>query len=252
MIQSVDRSLQILNILKEHQGGLGITELANKLDVAKSTIHRLVSTLESHQYIQRTPDHSSYQLGLKFIEMYHVVVDNLNILDVARDVLEQLSERTQKISHLVMIEEDHQVIYIDKVESQSTIRIYSRTGRKAPLHCTGVGKAISAYYTSDQLKDFFETRELTRFTDHTITSKERYEAELARIRESGYAIDDEEHEEGIRCIAVPIFDHQGKPTYAVSITGTVQQMTEQHLAEFLPILQEAGNEISKRLGYSSK
>lgn len=249
MIQSVDRSLQILELLKEKPEGMGITELANKLDVAKSTIHRLVSTLESHQYIQRSADQTSYRLGLKFIEMYHVVVDELNILEVARNVLEELSERTSKIAHLVMIEEDHQVIYLDKVETQSTIRIYSRTGRKAPLHCTGVGKAILAYSSDEKLNDFLSTKELFKLTDRTITDATEFQNELEKVRQNGFAIDDEEHEEGIRCIAVPIFDHLGSATYAISITGTVPQMSEERLAEYLPILKQAGKEISRRLGY---
>ncbi|MBM7551469.1 IclR family transcriptional regulator [Thalassobacillus pellis] len=247
MIQSVDRALTILNFLKEHPKGLGVTEIANRLDVAKSTVHRLLATMEKHGYVKQVEETSVYRLGLKFIEMHHSVVDNLNVVEEARPILEYLTEETGKITHLVALDA-FEVLYIDKVEKPATIRIYSQLGRRAPLHCTGVGKALAAYFGEEERRTYFQKKPLTMFTENTFTDADNLTEEFRQIRSRGYALDNEEHEPGVRCIAVPIWDHQEKPVYAISITGTAGQMTDEAVNEYIPVVKHAARDISKLLG----
>ncbi|WP_202081689.1 IclR family transcriptional regulator [Caldalkalibacillus salinus] len=250
MIQSVDRALKILELLKDHPQGLGVTELANRFGVAKSTIHRLLMTLEHHQYIQQDETQGTYQLGLKFLEMNEIVVGNLDIVRIARPVLERLSEEAGEISHLVMLDQD-EILYIDKVETSSTIRIYSQTGKRAPLYCTGVGKAIIAHIDHPQQRKLVDKMDYQPYTKHTICDRESLLIELDKIKSQGYAEDNEEHELGIRCIAAPIFDHEGRANYAVSVTGPLTRMSDNRIEALIPKVKEAALQVSRKLGYHS-
>ncbi|WP_052361893.1 IclR family transcriptional regulator [Geomicrobium sp. JCM 19038] len=140
MLQSIDRAMRVLDLLKDHHFGLGVTELSYRLGVAKSTVHRIVSSLEAHGYVKQEPGNGNYRLGLKFLEMQQYVLKQMEITSIARPFLDELSREANEIVHLVE-QQDYEVVYLDKVEQHSnTIRIYSRVGRRAPMHCTGVGK----------------------------------------------------------------------------------------------------------------
>ncbi|WP_078593829.1 IclR family transcriptional regulator [Evansella clarkii] len=248
MVQSVDRAMIILDCLKESPKGLGVTDLSKKLGVAKSTVHRLLSTLEKHRYVKKVNNEGIYQLGLKFLEMNHAVMENMNIVELAHPILDELTKTVAEITHLVMLE-NFELVYIDKVESTSTIRIYSQTGRRAPMHCTGVGKAMAAYFPEKKLERFFSHTDWKAFTPYTITKEEDFRAELDRIREKGYSLDDEEHEEGIRCVAAPVFNHQGEVQYAISATGPTNRMNNKRIEEIIPLVKKAAYKISKAIGY---
>ncbi|PYZ95919.1 IclR family transcriptional regulator [Alteribacter lacisalsi] len=251
MVQSVDRALEILEHLKKAPDGLGITELSNKLGTAKSTVHRLVKTLQKHDYVKTGRTDGIYELGLKFLEMNHTVVENLDIVSLANPILRELTKETSEITHLVMLD-DMELVYIDKVEANATtIRIYSQTGKRAPIHCTGVGKAIAAYFSPEEYERYFARTEMKRFTPYTITTKEDFLKETALIRKNGYAMDNEEHEEGIRCVAAPIFEHNGIVRHAISMTGPVSRMSDERLEKIIPMIKEAAMTISRKLGYSS-
>lgn len=248
MVQSVDRAMVILDHLKESPNGLGVTEIARKLEVAKSTVHRLLATLEKHRYVKRVNSNGIYQLGLKFIEMNHSVIENLNIVELAHPVIKELTEEISEITHLGMID-GFEFIYIDKVESNSTIRIYSQTGRRAPIYCTGIGKAIAAFFPEHKLQQYLSVTDLKAYTEHTITSKDQFIKEMEQVRKVGYVFDNEEHEEGIRCVAAPVFNHHGEVVYAISATGPLTRMDDRRIEKILPLLKEAGSEISRRIGY---
>ena len=248
MIQSVDRALQILDLLKIHSRGLGVTEIANQLNVAKSTAHRLLMSLEGYDYVQKVGKDSSYRLGLKFLEMNQAVVENLNVVEIARPFLEKLSSDTGEIVHLVMLDE-HEIVYIDKVDNASTIRIYSQIGKRGPLYCTGVGKAILSHFDQGKMAEYFEQNSLKKFTEHTLTDAEYLQNELKTIRTASFAYDNEEHEVGIKCVAAPILDHRHQVDYAISVTGPIARMFHEKLDEIIPRLKETAQQISRQLGY---
>jgi DNA-binding IclR family transcriptional regulator len=250
LIQSVDRALQILEFLRKNPRGLGVTEISISLQVAKSTAHRLLMSLEEHGYVQKFGRESTYRLGLKFIEMNYTVTKNLNVLEIARPFIESLSKETGEIVHLVTLE-GQEIIYIDKVENSSTIRIYSQIGRRGPLHCTAVGKSILAFLDEREANQLMDKIELTGFTDHTLTTREALATELATIKKDAYSYDNQEHEMGIRCVGAPIFEHNGRPQYALSVTGPLDRMSDEILQHHIPLLKETAKKISRSLGYIS-
>ncbi|MDW0116193.1 IclR family transcriptional regulator [Sporosarcina thermotolerans] len=248
MVQSVDRALRILELLKENPSGQGVTEVANALEVAKSTAHRLLLSLERHGYVQKVGRESTYRLGLKFIEMNYFVVKHLNIVEIAKPIIEKLSKDTGEIVHLVMLD-NQQVVYIDKVDNQSSIRIYSQVGRRAPLYCTAVGKSILAYRNEEEVLEYIDQVSFKRFTEHTFVNGEDLIKELHAIKKRGFSYDNEEHELGIRCVAAPIFDYTGEVQYAISVTGPENRMTDEILKSTIPKLLETVEEISIKMGF---
>ena len=248
MIQSVDRALQILELLRKNPRGLGVTELSISLQVAKSTAHRLLMSLEEHGYVQKIGRESTYRLGLKFIEMNYTVTKNLNVLEIARPFIENLSKETGEIVHLVTLD-GQEIIYIDKVENSSTIRIYSQIGRRGPLHCTAVGKSILAFLEESEANQLIDNIEFPRFTDYTLTTREALLNELEIIKKDAYSYDNQEHEMGIRCVGAPIFEHNGRPQYALSVTGPLDRMSDEILQHHIPLLKETVKKISRSLGY---
>lgn len=248
MIQSVDRALIILEMLKGAPRGKGVTEISKELNVAKSTVHRLLITMEKHGYVRNIQHDGMYSLGLKFIEMSQLVLEDMDIVELAHPLLEELTADLEEITHLVMLDR-HEIVYIDKVESQSTIRIYSRTGRRAPLYCTGVGKAVAAYFSEAELETYLNEVEMEAHTPQTITTAEDFKTEMMKIRQLGYAMDDEEHEAGIRCVAAPVFNHKGEVEYAISTTGPVNRLGDKRLESLIPVVQETALKVSKAIGY---
>lgn len=247
-VQSVDRALTIVDLLKNEPNGLGVTELADLLDVAKSTIHRLLTSLLNKGYVRKDNKTAKYKLGLNLIELGNIVTQSLDLRNVASEYLKKLVDETGETAHLVILE-NGEIVYIDKVESTQTIRMYSQVGRRAPVHCTGAGKVILAFSSEHEVDQILEEKGLRKFTENTITSKKEFKENLIEIKNKGYSIDDEEHELGIRCIGAPIFDHRGKITAGISITGPFMRMTYEKIEEYNDKVVYLANEISKRLGY---
>lgn len=249
MIQSVDRALKILDFLKTNPKGYGVTEVATHLQIAKSSAHRLLVTLLEHNYVQQN-EHQDYVLGLKFIEMNNYVVSNLDILSTAHPLIEQLGYDIDEIVHLVQLR-DFEVIYIDKIENNQSIRIYSQIGRTAPLYCTGVGKVILAYKDSNYINSYINyQKEFKPFTPYTVRNAQELYKKLECIRQNGYGYDDQEHELNIRCIAAPIFDYQHNVNHAISVTGPIHRMTDEKVQQIIPKLLNCTEQISKNWGYT--
>jgi IclR family KDG regulon transcriptional repressor len=247
-VQSVDRALSILDLLKDHNDGLGITELANRMDLAKSTIHRLLASLKKHGYVRQDPLTEHYLLGLKLIEMGSIVTQSLEIRKIASPIMNKLVQETGETSHLVVLE-DGEVVYIEKIESPYTIRMYSLIGRRAPVHCTGVGKAIIAHLPEEKVRQIAEHRGLPRFTENTITNLDDLLVHLREIREKGYSFDREEHETGIYCVAAPVFNHKGEPVAGLSVSGPIMRMDEEKVKFCMDRVVHYAKEISKNLGF---
>lgn len=251
MIQSVDRALKILDLLKLNPKGVGVTEIATHLQIAKSSAHRLLSTLVEHNYVQQNSN-QNYVLGLKFIEMNHYVISNIDILESAHPLIEKLCEEVDEIVHLVQLR-DFEVVYIDKVENNQSIRIYSQIGRTAPLYCTGVGKVILAFKDDGYINSYLNyQKDFKVFTPYTVKNKEELFKKIQSIRENGFGYDDQEHELNIRCVAAPIFNHEHQVKYAISVTGPIHRMTDEKIQQIIPSILKCSNNISKVLGYIPK
>ncbi|MFQ5945827.1 MAG: IclR family transcriptional regulator, partial [Anaerolineae bacterium] len=213
----MDRALDILDALVASNGGLSLTDLSRRVDLHKSTAHRLLQSLIGRGLASQDQETRRYRAGLRIFELANQVVDGMELRAQARPHLRQLSRRTNETVHLAVLDRGD-VVYIDKEETQQTIRMYSAVGKRGPAHCTGVGKVLLAHLPEDQLDRIVAEKRLPRFTPHTITDASTLKVHLHRVREQGYAVDNTEHEPEIRCVASPIRDHRGAVIAAISLT----------------------------------
>lgn len=248
LVQSVDRALSILEVLSDYEEGMGITEISSKIDLHKSTVHRLLLTLIKKGYVEQNPNTNKYKLTLKLFELGNKSIEKMDIRAVAKPYLQQLKELTNEVVHLV-VREGAEIVYIDKVESENKIRMHSRIGTKSPMYCTSVGKAIMAYLPEEDVENIWQAIEIRRFTEYTITDLKVMKETLKRIREEGYALDEEENEIGIRCIGAPIFNHTGEVCGAISISGPTIRVTKEKIDNFKNNILIVSDKISKELGY---
>ena len=204
-VQAVQSAARILWTVG-HSGARGMTlnQLAQAVEVPKSTVLRIAQTLVDEGLLEREESTGLFRLGIRTLELASMVLETLEIPRVARPHLEWLSEQTRETVHLCVLDEG-EVVYVDKIESPQAIRLYSRIGRRAPAHCTGVGKALMAFLPSTERRRLVEKRPLKRFTPNTITDFFQLEKELEQIRQTGIADHREEHEPGVRCAAAPVF-----------------------------------------------
>ncbi|MGY4688712.1 IclR family transcriptional regulator [Salibacterium sp. K-3] len=248
IIQSVDRALQILDLFDDTDTELKITDISERLHLHKSTVHSLLKTLEKHQYIEQAGESGKYSLGMKLFERGNYVIRSRDIRATARDYLYDLSQKTNQTVHLV-IQDGREGVYIDKVESTSATILYSRIGRRIPLHCSGVGKALLAFQPDEEIAALLKDYHFVRQTEHTITDAASFWAEIRKVRDQGYAEDREENEPGVRCAAVPIHDHNGRIAAALSISTLVVRTSEEEMSHYIEQLKETAAALSKKLGY---
>jgi IclR family KDG regulon transcriptional repressor len=246
-IRAVAHSLKLVDALAAIDHGRGVTELGEELRLAKSTVYRLLQTLVSHGYVVQDPATGRYHLGLKFLELGSLVSNRLSIPTIARPHLQRLMEATNETVHLGLLE-GHEVVYADKIECSQTIRMYSRVGRRSPLHCTALGKALLAYQPEEALREVL-CAGLQRQTARTITTARALRAELKQVREAGHASDNEEFEEGLRCLAAPVRDHRDAVVASVGIAGPAVRFEPERLPELIKLVQETAEAVSAALGY---
>lgn len=262
LVQSIERAFSIIEALKEHQE-LGIAELSAQLSLDRSTVHRLLATLRVLGYVDQNRENFKYSNSLKFFDIGHSVVRSLGLGRIAMPFMKALAEETQVGINLAVME-SYSVVYIEKIESQSTIRATLPLGVYMPAYCTGLGKMLLSCMDEKEIRDVFRSSDeaasrstphdnikLRRYTANTITNLDLLCEELANIRKRGYSLDDEEYISGLYCIAVPIRDYQGRTVAAMSavllkIIGTDIQSKAQ---DVLKKLTAAAGSISASLGY---
>ncbi|QGP90693.1 Transcriptional regulator KdgR [Neomoorella glycerini] len=247
-VQSLEKGLKILEALAAAAEGVGLSDLSRRLGLNKSTVYRMLATLKAYGYVDQEQATGKYTLGLKILDLSGSLLERLDARIIAHPYLKELAARSQEVAHMV-VRDGPEAVYVDKVEGNRTIRMYSQIGRRVALHSTAVGKAILAFLPPEEIEKVIASRGLPRFTPRTITTMTALQAELARVRECGYAIDDGENEEGIRCVGAPIFDHRGQVVAALSISGPTLHFTLERVPGLGQLVRQAGEEISRRLGY---
>lgn len=250
-VQSVDRALEILNLLQYEIQGMGTTRLSERLGVSKSTAHRLLSSLLNKGFVKQSPDNQRYYLGLQLIGLGEAVIDQLDIREIAAPYMEHLVNKIGETVHLV-IREGSEIVYIDKKESTETIRMYSNIGKRAPMHCTGVGKAILAYLPLEEIREIVKRKGLTKYTKNTITNYDDLLDHLSGIRSKGVSIDDEEHEKEIKCVASPILNYKNEVIAGISVSGPLMRMDDRNIELITEEVVQVSKEISKALGSNYK
>jgi IclR family transcriptional regulator, KDG regulon repressor len=248
IIQAVDRALQIIDLFDEHTHELKITDIATRMDLHKSTVHSLLKTLILHGYMDQDSETGKYRLGMKLLEKGNLLLQRLDVREVARRYLTKLSAQTGQTINLVVLDGKHGV-YVDKVEGVKAAIRYSRIGGRVPLHTSAVGKVLLAFMEGGERARVLEAYDYQVQTPNSIRSEAELLNELNEVVRLGYAFDREENEPGVRCAAVPLHDHMGRVKAAMSISTLVSGVSEEELAEHIRLLQADAEQISKQLGY---
>ncbi len=248
-VQVLDRTWDILECLADRGPELGLTEITDDLGLSKSTVHRLLSALERRAYVRRFPLTSKYGLGTKLVELGFKASDGDGLVTQAGRYLTLLVAETGETAHLGVLR-DGLVVTLSAVESSKTLRTPSNVGEWNGAHSSSIGKCLLADLDSDELALFLSSRELTSSTTNTISTEKELARELAKVRRQGFAVDDEEHEYGLKCIGAPIFDQTGRVRAAVSIAGPANRLGPSIMKVRLGAVKRAAAELSAELGYS--
>ncbi|MDD2282551.1 MAG: IclR family transcriptional regulator [Eubacteriales bacterium] len=247
LIQSVSRASAIIEALSNHNT-MGVTEIGKFLGLHKSTVYGLISTLEHEGYVQQNPQTGKYALTLKMFEIGGKVFGKLDMRKIARPHIEQIMLKHRETAHLV-VPDGLEIVYIDKVECTQSMRICSNVGKRMPFHCTGVGKVLLANMPVEQVDEILRKKGMDAFTENTITDYNLLQKELEKIKVLGYAVDNEEAELGLRCVAAPIRDINGKVIAATSVSGPKVRMDDEKIKGIVADLMAMNEEISAKLGY---
>ncbi|UCC64220.1 MAG: IclR family transcriptional regulator [Anaerolineae bacterium] len=244
---TVAKAFAILDMLVSKGGnGLSLSEVSSHLQVSKSTAHRYLTTLEELEVVTRD-ERDHFALGPKLIELTGAFLSTYDLRTESDPSLNKLSAQTQETVHLA-IPSGNAVVYVAKVDSPHSVRMASRLGTRNPLHCTALGKAILAHYPPDRVEEIIREG-LSARTPHTLTTPEALRAELECVRAQGFATDDQENEIGVRCASAPIFDYTGKVIAAISVSGPASRVTRERSIELGPLVKEAAQQVSRRMGY---
>lgn len=251
LVQSVDRALVLLESLCQSSAGLSLHELADAAGLPKSTAHRLLKTLMHHNLVRQDNQKGLYVPGLRLFELAYAQINSLSLLTQASPFVIALARQTDETVHLAILD-DYEVVYLSKEETVHPIRMHSSIGKRAPAHCTGLGKAMLAYLPDEKLVEAVRRRGFARYTSRTITSLPELKAHLAIVRRDGYAIDNAEHEEDILCVAAPIRDHLGEVIAAISLSIPAVRCDLERIRSFAGMVCHHAAQISYQLGYVSE
>ncbi len=256
LAKAVVKTMKILECLSRERS-LGVTELANRMNeddgslrMNKSTVYRFLNSLKELGYVRQDPETEQYSMTLKLFEIGTAVMDRLELWREAQPIVKQVAQATRETVHLASLEGDD-LVYVGKIESTQTLRVsmISRVGRRAPTYCTGLGKTLLAHLTPDHVSEILAREKIVRFTDRTIIKRVDLDRELEAIRSKGYAIDNEEHEIGVRCVAAPVYDSAGGVIAAISISVPSVRLTDEDIPRYAEVVMRAAREISRRLGH---
>ncbi len=250
-LKSLSRALNVLEIVTKENEPLGITEISKKANLHKSTVYRILDTLHYRGYISQKQENEKYTASLKLFELGSLVNNGLDLRSTARPYLEKIKNLTEETVHLGVMDEG-EVVYIEKAESPQAITIRSMVGKRVYAHSTSLGKAILAFSSNDLVDSIIKSKGLPKKTSNTITNEKDFKMELKAIRKQGYAINDEENEEYIRCLAGPIFNHKGEISAAISISGPAIRITLDKVEEFSSLIKQYSKKISNSLGYNGE
>lgn len=224
-------------------GPTGLQELSSELGLNKSTVHRILNSLICMDYVRQDTDTLKYSLTFKFCRISNQILSQNNMIDLARPYIKELAEQSGETVHLVQIDGIH-AVYIDKVEaSRNSVRLVSQVGKSIPLYCSGVGKAMLAEMTDEKIRSVWEQSEIKKLTKYTVTDFEEFCSLITDIRKNGYALDNEENELGVRCIAVSLKSFNGKPSYAISISAPKDRMTDDRINELKELILNTRQKI---------
>jgi len=231
-LSTVRNAARLLKVFRSREADLGVSELARRLGLGKSTVHRMLTTLVAEGLIEQNPRTGGYRLGIVMFELGEAVRVHMDLHAAVGPVLD-----------------GHEVVYVDRLESAHSLRLFTETGRRVPVHCTSSGKVLLAYLPEARRQAVLRTAPLTALTPHSITSRSQLEAELDRVRRRGWADAVNEREIGVASIAAPVRDVSGEVVAAISIGVPLARCSVMALRRLAPVIMEAAEAASRRLGW---
>lgn len=248
-VQVLERCFKILEAIAANQGEASLIALAKTLAIPRSTVHRILSSLIKLGYVEQNQQNGRYGLGLKVLALSNVVLEKLDLRKISGGYLKELMLATGETANLVVLDED-EVVYIEKVESLATVRVFSLIGKRAPVHTTGAGKVLLSEMAQPDIIEIIHRKGMPLLTRRSITNISLLLDELALVRKQGFALDDQECELGARCVAAPVRNHSGRIIAAMSISGPVTRLTHRRIKELTPTVKESALKLSIAAGYS--
>ena len=248
-MKSLFKAIETIDAVAE-AGCVGIRELSSITGYPPSTIHRIVSTLVEKNYLQQDPVTKRYSLSFRFLELGTMYQQQTHLTAIALPHLEQLMAATRESVNLAVRDGDN-MVYLDIVQSNySMLQLFTRPGVRVPLYATGVGKLFLSQMHDTELGAYLKRSKPIAYTVHTLVKKDRLLIDLQKIRNRGYSVDNQEMEEGVRCVAALIFDHQGKPAASVSVSGAAMRVTPDRIEQFGTLVKACATAISSQLGFN--
>jgi len=249
IIQAVSHALDLLEQFHGDVDELGVTELSKRLKLHKNNVFRLLATLESRGYIEQNKATENYRLGLKALELGQTFIKQMGLLRQAKPILEKMVADCNETCYVAIFKEAH-IVYLDMVETDMTVRVVSRVGSRLPSYCTAAGKIHLAFMSEDEINEILPDETLKAYTSTTIPTRSALKKELETIAEQGYAIDNEEMDLGVHCVAAPIRDYTRRIVGAISISGPTMRLGQDRMEkELVPLVLQSAEELSTRLGY---
>jgi DNA-binding IclR family transcriptional regulator len=246
LAQTVLKALDTLECLAGADEPLTAHQVAREIGLSRTTAYRLLSTLATRGYVM-SDNNGRYQLGLSLLRLSQTILEHLELPALAKPILREACRLSNETIFLG-IRDGAEALYIERVESSQPVRLCSVAGTRNPLYCTSLGKAILAFLPEDQRASLIDQFTLVGRTAHTITDKAVLAEELSLVRDRGYALDDIENEEGVRCVGAPIFDHSGGVVAGISIAGPAYRLSLDRLLQYVPVVMSAAKAISAKLG----
>lgn len=249
IIQAVSHALDLLEQFHGDVDELGVTELSKRLKLHKNNVFRLLATLESRGYIEQNRATENYRLGLKSLELGQTFIKQMGLLRQAKPILERIVNECNETAYVAIFKEGY-VVYLDVVETDLTVRVVSRVGSRLPGYCTAAGKVHLAYMSDEEIDHIYPGNEFKAYTPATHVNKAALRQELRQIAEQGYALDNEELDQGVRCVACPIRDYTRRIVGAVSVSGPSMRFPDERVEkDLVPLVRQAAEDLSTRLGY---
>jgi len=246
-VQSLSRALWLMNALAECPQGLSLSEVAHRVQLPTSTVHRLLTTLQNERYVRFESDRSVWLIGVQAFQVGSTFVRSRDIVAMARPYMRRLMEESGETVNLAIADRT-EVVYLAQVECHKMMRAIAGPGGRANMHCSGVGKALLAYTSSTELGEILQSKSLPRETPKTISKPDALKADLVKIRKRGFAIDDEENAVGLRCVAAVIFDEHAEPLAGLSVSGPMARMTDARIPVLGNAVFQIAAEITAELG----
>jgi IclR family acetate operon transcriptional repressor len=246
-VQSLSRALGLLERLAAAERGISLTDLARRARLAPSTTHRLLATLEQQGFAELDHERGLWFVGVRTFVVGNAFLAHRDFVAISRPFMRRLMEESGESVNLGILD-GGEVVFLSQVECGEMMRMFVRLGGRAPAHASGVGKALLAALSEGDVDAILDRRGLQRFTDNTIDSRETLREDLARVRERGYAFDDEEHAVGLRCVSSTLHDELGDPISAISLSGPRARVTDPRVEILGHLVRNTANRITRALG----